>query len=82
MAAILMITMLTGCVGSGRSKLDPVVLPKASACMEPVPMPPLKKGDNAKQKLAEHRLALGKANKNLRCSKEWYEGVRKKYSVY
>ena len=77
-----MTTMLQGCVGSGASKIERVQLPSAPQCMNPVPMPGVKSGDNAKAKLAEHRAALSKANKNLVCSKEWYTGVRKKYSVY
>lgn len=66
---------LTGCTPSGRVDVSRQ-LPAAPACMAPVAVPPLAKGQDAREALARSRGALGKANGNLRCSRGWYEKVR------
>jgi hypothetical protein len=47
--------------------------------MEEIPLPKIKEGDDARALTARHRSALVEANGNLRCSKKWYNSVRKGY---
>lgn len=49
--------------------------------MQPVAMPSVEKGMNARVSLFDHRAALAKANSRLRASRGWYEGVRKSYGA-
>jgi len=72
--------MLTGCVASGTTKVQPVNLPPPPACMAPVALPAVNVGDDARLALAKHRAALASANGNLSCSLKWYEKVRVGYS--
>lgn len=46
--------------------------------MEPVTVPPLKRGDDPRAKLAQTRDALFGANKRLVGSKQWYDQVRER----
>lgn len=68
-------------MASGTTKVQPVNLPVAPTCMAPVPVPPIKTGDDARSALARSRAALAQANGNLTCSAKWYEKVRVGYST-
>ena len=80
LAAVLTSVTLSGCAASGSSKVLPVTLPPAPACMAPVALPEIKAGDDARSAIASHRASLAKANKRLECSRKWYGGVRKSFS--
>jgi len=73
--------LLAGCQSNGASKLQPVNLPSSPACMEPVPVPEIRAGDDARLALARSRATVASANGNLVCSRTWYEGVRKGYGA-
>jgi hypothetical protein len=80
LSALCLLPMLTACVASGSSKVLPVTLPPAPACMAPVALPEIRAGDDARSAIASHRASLAKANKRLECSRKWYGGVRKSFS--
>lgn len=63
-----------GSPGTGRT------LPAPTAAMNPVPMPTVAPGLDARVAAAQARAGLSKANKRLRDSREWYESVRKGFS--
>jgi hypothetical protein len=48
--------------------------------MQPVQVPPVVAGMDARLAAAQVRGALSKANKNLRDSRTWYDKVREDYS--
>jgi hypothetical protein len=74
-----MCVVLTGCAATGSVKLEPVKLPPSPACMNPVDVPTVSVGDDARAALGRHRAKLVEANSRLKCSKKWYEGVRSTY---
>jgi hypothetical protein len=82
-AAILLgvVTILGGgsCATTG-GKLEPVNLPAAPACMTTVDRPKLAEGTSRKVALLKTDLALDQANRNIICSKKWYNGVRAGYA--
>lgn len=78
--AVLPLTMLTGCATSGGGKVRPVNLPPPPACMAPVEVPAVEAGADARAVLARDRASLTAANGRLKCSRAWYEGVRREYS--
>lgn len=47
--------------------------------MRPVQVPPIAVGDDARERLAVTREALGLANARLSASAGWYEGVLHSY---
>lgn len=47
--------------------------------MRPVPLPPIRPGQDARLVAAENRNAAIAANAGLEQSREWYEGVRESY---
>jgi len=80
--ALFLTTVLGGasCTTSGGGKLQPVNLPKEPACMSPVARPSLAAGTSVRVALLKTDLALDQANANIRCSKKWYQGVRRGYA--
>ena len=64
-----------GCARSG----DPAIaaLPTAPAFMNPVALPAIKAGDDARAVAARQRAAAAAANARLRASRNWYETLRK-----
>ncbi len=78
--ALLAISLTTIC-GACAHKAEPAAQarelpPPAANLMQPVAVPPLHKGDNAKARLAETRDALGEANRRLEGGRAWYQSVR------
>ena len=49
--------------------------------MRTVPMPAVRRGDDARLKLAETRAALAKANGRIVGGCRWYDGVRRDYAA-
>lgn len=72
--------LLMGCQATGAGKAAAVNLPPPPSCMAVVAVPVLRPGDDARLALARHRAALGAANGNLVCSRDWYEAVRGGYA--
>jgi len=74
-------------ISSGCSTLHPefrtpksaVQLPPAPSFMAPVAVPGVKAGDDAREKLAEARAVIKRANGRLTQSRGWYGGVRDRY---
>lgn len=64
--------------GVGVSKRG-ILLPAAPAFMAPVPVPPVKVGDDARLAWKKTGAALSAANGQLAQSREWYIGVRGRY---
>lgn len=48
--------------------------------MEPVKVPQVTTGMDARLALAQNRSALLEANGRLGCSRDWYGGIRKQYA--
>lgn len=72
--------ILAACANGGGAKLSANrQLPAAPACMNPVTIPQIRLADDARLAFATRSDALKLANKNLRCSRGWYEDVRKNY---
>lgn len=72
--------MLAACANGGGAKLNANrQLPAAPACMNPVAVPSIRLADDARLGFAMRSDALLLANKNLRCSRGWYDDVRKNY---
>jgi hypothetical protein len=69
---------LAACAGG--EKLQPVALPNAPACMNPVAKPDIRAGQDARVALLKTDKALDQANGRLTCSRKWYNGVKKSYS--
>jgi type IV pilus biogenesis protein CpaD/CtpE len=78
LVAVLALLTLTACAGGG--KLQSVALPNAPECMNPVPVPNVKAGDDARLALLKTDKALGQANGRLVCSRKWYREVQRSYS--
>lgn len=73
-----MVLILSACGKSTRPDTG-VNLPAPPRCLAPVDVPPVTKGDDAFEALARSRGALAAANGNLKCSRDWYAGVRTLY---
>jgi hypothetical protein len=63
-----------------QEKLRPVSLPPPPSCMEPVAVPLVTVGMDARLALAQNRSALLEANGRIACSRDWYGGVREQYA--
>lgn len=77
-----MTVMLSGCLGSSDGPSAPlqVSLPAPPAYMQPVPVPNVHKGQDARQAVAQARQSLSQANGRLTESRSWYETLRKDYA--
>jgi hypothetical protein len=74
--------MFGGCATS-QVDLAPVDLPSPAAAgdlLRKVPVPPVRRGDDARAKLAETRAALAKANGRITGSCEWVDEQRLTYN--
>ena len=77
----ILILILSACASSG-AKIEPSRnLPSAPSCMATVVVPAVNVGDDARDALARHSIALSHANGNLKCSKAWYQKVRSAYGA-
>ena len=79
--ALLIAVTLSGCATAGSGKLKAVSLPPAPVCMEPVAVPALRLGEDARAALARNRAALAIANGNIACSRQWYKSVQESYAI-
>ncbi len=78
LVAGLALLTLGGCAAG--NKLESVALPNPPECMNPVPVPNVKAGDDARLALLKTDKALGQANGRLVCSRKWYREVQRSYS--
>lgn len=82
MSVLILMQTLSGCAPSVKEAAAPLTrsLPPPPLSMQPVPMPALTPGQDVRVSRYDHRVALAKANKRLRDSRNWYVGVRNDYA--
>lgn len=83
LAAVLLTTMTFAGCAPNAAKFEPPnrdLPPKPAELFEPVPKPPIRKGDNPKAKLAQTRDVVDELNGKLHAAGGWYDGVRSHYS--
>lgn len=76
LTAISVTTICAGCAHQPTQAVLDRDLPPAPAFLAPVKVPPLKRGDDPRAKLAETRDKLGEANARLTGAAQWYENIR------
>jgi len=81
-AALSMMATLTACAGlPGSPTVASVQIPRdCENLAEPVPYPPVSKGQNAKASAARHRAALGQANGRLDATRTCQERQRMRFA--
>lgn len=76
--AVSLTTILSACAASNNAA-PARALPPASAAgdlFQPVPHPPIRAGDDPREKLAETTAALTTANRRISGARRWYEAIR------
>ena len=74
----LLLSIVLVLAGCAKTTIDTPIrhLPNPPNCMSQEAVPRLAVGQDAREALARHRAALGRANGRLKCSRGWYEKVR------
>lgn len=78
------LTILTGCDQTTSDSIAPklaVQLPPVPSFMQPIAVPVLAVGEDARAALADSRGALRDANARLTQARGWYLAVRKRYAA-